>query len=326
VSVISKNESVSEEKKKEILILHRNLNWWREHGLGLLSHPQHASRMIWYISRRAMADCLYPFGHNNYPHRVFFIAGMAMSATTLMKNLMVRIPGVFTRPTPMPEELKENGDICDSAFKYVPKNGNTLFKTHLRPLSENIDCLFRNGVDKVVVTYRDLRDVAVARYHRLVEFPKSKRDPLYMDYRTMEKEKAMNHSIEVVKDHFIPWIYGWIKLAQQRPDNICLIRFEDLIKDTHGSFHKVLKFYDIPLTDEKINQIVNACKGRGNMRQNMRTAQFLPWGYSSNFRSGKIGNWKNEFSEDNLKRSKDLLGSALIELGYEKDLNWINEN
>jgi len=320
--VMNDRKNSTEKMEKEILFFHRNVNWWRQHGLDLLTHPQHISKQVWYMGRRAMADRLYPFGINNYPHQIFFIAGMAMSATTLMKNLMARIPGVFTRPAPMPEEMKENGYICDSAFKYVPRQGNTLFKTHMRPLPENMDCLNRNGVRKVVVTYRDLRDIAVARYHRLVAFPKSKEDPLYMDYDSLGKEKAMDHSIEVVKSHIIPWIQGWVKIAQQRPDDIFLIRFEDLTKDMRGSFQKVLNFYDIQLLDNQIDQIVDACRGKRNMKQNVRAAQFLPWGYSSNFRSGKTGNWKNEFSEANLKKSKDLLGSALIELGYEKDLNW----
>lgn len=305
-----------------MLILHRNIAWWRHNGLGLVLHPQYVFKQVWYMMRRTVADCLYSFGYYNYPHRIFFIAGMAMSATTLMKNLMARIPGVFTRPAPIPEELKENGYICDSAFKYVPKQGNTLFKTHLRALPENLECLDRNGVDRIVVTYRDLRDVAVARYHRLVEFPKSKRDPLYMDYRNVGKEKALGHCIEIVASHFIPWIQGWIKVAQSRPENICLIKFEELVQDTRGIFQRVLNFYQIGLSDGEIDSIVEVCKGRGTMKKNMRAAQFLPWGYSSNFRSGKIGNWKQEFSPAHIKKSKVLLESALIELGYEKDLNW----
>ena len=43
---------------------------------------------------------------------------------------------------------------------------------------------------------------------------------------------------------------------------------------------------------------------------------------SSNFRSGKIGGWKEEFSKENISKAKKLLGNVLIELGYEDNLDW----
>ena len=58
------------------------------------------------------------------------------------------------------------------------------------------------------------------------------------------------------------------------------------------------------------------------MVTNLNDAKVLPWAISSNFRSGKIGNWKNEFTEENLVNAKKLLGKSLIDLKYEDDLNW----
>ena len=57
----------------------------------------------------------------------------------------------------------------------------------------------------------------------------------------------------------------------------------------------------------------------------MTAAKILPWGISSNFRSGKIGNWKNELTETQINRCKTLMGDTLIKLGYEKDLNWSHD-
>ena len=39
-------------------------------------------------------------------------------------------------------------------------------------------------------------------------------------------------------------------------------------------------------------------------------------------RSGKIGSWKKEFSEENILNAKKLLGKSLIKLKYENSLNW----
>ena len=54
----------------------------------------------------------------------------------------------------------------------------------------------------------------------------------------------------------------------------------------------------------------------------MNEAKFLPAAFSSNFRSGKIGGWKEEFSKDNIAKFKELAGESLIKLKYEKDINW----
>lgn len=40
------------------------------------------------------------------------------------------------------------------------------------------------------------------------------------------------------------------------------------------------------------------------------------------FRSGQIGEWKKYFTPIHIQRFKQLFGAHLIQLGYEKDLNW----
>ena len=99
---------------------------------------------------------------------------MPMSASTKIKNMCGMIPGYFSRYAPIPYNIDVNQGIVDEAFKYCPNWGYSLFKTHLNPTTENLRILKKNNVKKVIVTYRDLRDVALARYHRLIKFPKKK--------------------------------------------------------------------------------------------------------------------------------------------------------
>ena len=287
-----------------------------------ISHPVLVSRRLEYNIRRGIADRLYTFGHCNYPHQIIFLAGMALGGSTWMKQLLAGIPGVFTRPTPMPKDIAFMQNICDSAFSHVPEHGNTLFKTHLNPSKENIDCLFRNGVEKVLVTYRDLRDVMISHYYRLLEFPKLKNAYDYKDYKSMSKEDGLNDLIEHTSDFYISWIKGWLEIAKETPQRYHFTKFEDLKNDTTGEFRKVLEFYGIKLSDKTIAGIIKKARGRGNMKSNLLKARMLPSGMTSNFRSGKVGQWKTELSDAQKKKCKELLGPALIELGYEKDLNW----
>ena len=78
----------------------------------------------------------------------------------------------------------------------------------------------------------------------------------------------------------------------------------------------------INLNEKLLNHICKSTEGKKDMVTNLNDATVLPWALSSNFRSGKIGNWKNEFTKENLINAKKLLGKSLIELKYEKDLDW----
>jgi hypothetical protein len=309
-------------KSRKGLTMRKGLRWYFRNSLLLASSPDLIAQRVWYNTRRCISDTSSLFGYYNYPYHIIFIAGMAMSASTWMKNLLARIPGYYMRATPMPWDVAVYQNICDSAFKYTPKHGYTLFKTHLNPTQENLECILQNGVEKVLITYRDFRDAVIAHYHRMMEVPHPPDHPSYVDYGTMSKEKAMDHNIEIIASDLVPWVRGWFEIASKNPEQYLFIKFEDLKNDTMGEFGKVLQFYGINLPKEKIEEIIVATKGRRNMQKNMAAARILPVGRSSNFRSGKIGSWKNELTSAQIEKCKKLLGPALIELGYEKDLNW----
>jgi len=276
---------------------------------------------IYYV-RRNIADILAYFGYYNYPYKTIFLAGMPMSATTWVKNMCARIPGYFSRPMPMPYEIAIKQDIDDSAFNKNPKYGFSLYKTHLNPSKENLDCLRRNKINKIVVTYRDPRDVIISRYYRLLDFPKLKGEPHYADYKKMGKEKSISHSIEVVSIGYINWIRGWIDYQKNNENNCLLIKFEDLRLETISQFQKLLSFYEINLSKEQIDNIVNQSKGKKTVQENMKQAKLLPFGLASNFRKGEIGNWKMEMNQKQIKICKENFSSILMELDYEKNLNW----
>jgi hypothetical protein len=43
---------------------------------------------------------------------------------------------------------------------------------------------------------------------------------------------------------------------------------------------------------------------------------------TSHFRKGIVGDWRNHFKETHIQRFKELAGEALMEWGYETDLDW----
>ena len=289
--------------------------------LKIISSPHLVLIHFLYALKRFCSDIKFIFV-KKYKYNIIFIAGMPMSATTKVKNMCGMIPGYFSRYTPMPYEVALKQDISESAFRYTPKWSYSLFKTHLNPDIENIKIIKKNNVKKVVVTYRDLRDVVIARYHRLVNFPKKINEPLFADYNMMKKSDAIDHCIEVVSKNYIRWKKGWEEISKKEPNFVLFIKFEDLILEPEKEFSKILSFYEINLGKKLIENIIENTKGKKDMISNINESKILPWAMSSNFRSGKIGNWKNEFSDDNLLKAKLLLGKSLIDQGYEKNLNW----
>ncbi len=289
--------------------------------LKIVLNPKLTLIFISYEIKKIFYDMLFIF-IKKYKFKIIFLAGMPMSATTKVKNMCGMIPGYFTRYSPMPYNIRINQNISNSAFNYTPSWSYTLFKTHLNPSLENIDIIKKNGVEKVIVTYRDLRDVVVARYHRLLKFPKKRNDPNFSEYNLIKKSDAINDSIEVVSRDYINWINGWFEIANNENDFVLFIKFEDLIINPKEEFKKILHFYEIDLNEKFIEKICKNTEGNKDMITNLNESRILPWALSSNFRSGKIGNWRSEFTEENLIHAKKLLGESLIKLKYENSLNW----
>tara|TARA_B100001093_G_scaffold316837_1_gene302277 strand:+ start:436 stop:1347 length:912 start_codon:yes stop_codon:yes gene_type:complete len=289
--------------------------------LKLILNPKLSWIFISYEFKKIFYDIFFIF-KKKYKYKIIFLAGMPMSATTKVKNMCGMIPGYFTRYSPMPYNIRVNQDISNSAFRYTPFWSYTLFKTHLNPNSQNLDIIKKNGVEKVIVTYRDLRDVVIARYHRLIKFPKKKNDPNFSEYHLIKKSDAINDSIEVVSKDYINWINGWFDIANSENNFVLFIKFEDLIINPKNEFKKILNFYEINLNEKFIEQICKNTEGKKDMVTNLNESRILPWALSSNFRSGKIGNWKSEFTEENLIYAKKLLSESLIKLKYEFNSDW----
>ena len=85
---------------------------------------------------------------------------------------------------------------------------------------------------------------------------------------------------------------------------------------------KILKFYEINLDENIIDEIIFKTQGKNSVKKNISDSALLPWALSSNFRKGKIGEWKKEFTAKNIFEFKSKSNSILVKLGYETSDNW----
>jgi hypothetical protein len=304
------------------VLLNKDIAWWKTIAKATIRNPTALVHRFYYSLKRCLFDLEARLGIYKYKHNIIFIAGMPLSATTWVKNMFGRVPGYFTRYTPMPYDVSVRQDFSESAFMFTPKHGYTLFKTHLNPTANNLNIILNNNVKRVIVTHRDFRDAALANYHRIKKFPSLPGAANYSDITKITKEEAINESIKIASERFVPWIDGWMDIAKEHKDLVYFCEFEKLRNDPKAEFQKMLDFYEIKISDEKIDEIVEDSKGKGGMEDNQNKAVFQTWALSSNFRSGKTGGWKDEFTEENIKYCEKILGKDLIRHGYEKDNTW----
>ena len=132
----------------------------------------------------------------------------------------------------------------------------------------------------------------------------------------------MNDCIRIIAEYCPKWIYGWEEIAKKYENFIFFCKFEDLVKNPEKTFYEILNFYEIKLEPSMIKKIIDKTRGKKNMTINFKEHQFLPFAYGTNFRSGKIGGWKDEFSKKNKEYFKELAGEHLMRLNYESDNNW----
>ncbi len=106
-------------------------------------------------------------------------------------------------------------------------------------------------------------------------------------------------------NRFIPWT---------KTKGVYSLRFEDLVGPSGGGSLK-----------RQIREIIKISHHIGYPIEDFRQAKKIAdnlFGGTTTFRQGQIGTWKKTFTEEHKKIFKEVAGQLLIDLGYEKDMNW----
>lgn len=95
--------------------------------------------------------------------------------------------------------------------------------------------------------------------------------------------------------------------------NFCSIKFENLVGPKGGG--------SLDLQYAEISKICNHLK-LNPTPENIKNIADNLFGDTRTFRDGQIGSWKKHFKQVHKICFKEIAGQLLIDLGYEKDLNW----
>ncbi len=162
--------------------------------------------------------------------------------------------------------------------------------------------------------YRDPRDVVVSHVHYVTEIEPN--HVHHAHYRALPDFDArlktsilgrpeMGDLFPDIRARFEPFL-GWL-----RPE-VCVLRFEDFIQHreitlgrilTHAEHHGFTLHISRNTALQILSDSINPQK-------------------SPTFRSGKVGGWREKFSEENMRFFKEVTGDLLEKLGYEENSNW----
>lgn len=190
---------------------------------------------------------------------------------------------------------------------------------HELPTQETLSFFERHNIRGVFI-YRDPRDQIVSSAFFFKDYLKNPKavamemhnlitdfmydSCLWWDYVVfMGHDRPENKNI----NSFYRAQLGWLKSPQ-----VYCTSFEKLVGPRGGGFlelqlreiRNIANHLGIRVTDEQIRYIADQLFGRFT------------------FREGKIGAWRDHFSNDHRALFKALTGNLVIELGYEKDLAW----
>ena len=272
-----------------------------------------------YYYKIFMNDFKALLGTTSYPTKVIFVVGYPKSGTTWVENFISNIPGYSPRILGGDSEILRLHGIPSDAFKNIPRYAYSAIKTHASPGKTNIDVLTKNGVTKVLVMYRDPRDIIVSNYyHVLKDNPWKPDDPFYADYNMMSKEDALSHSTQLVIEDFCSWVRGWQQVSNQHQGMQCLyVTYEQLRYNPVQVFKRILAFFGIELDEASFQVVMQAAATSSASKPLGREP-----GKRSTRRKGVIGEWKKELNDHQRGLVKQHLGECLIELGYERNLEW----
>jgi hypothetical protein len=86
------------------------------------------------------------------------------------------------------------------------------------------------------------------------------------------------------------------------PFPVCVIRYEDMLSDTFGTFQKILQFVGMEYTPEQINKAIEASSFEALKKQETEGGfREKPIKSNSFFRSGKNGNWEKELNSEQIQ-------------------------
>lgn len=191
---------------------------------------------------------------------------------------------------------------------------NRITGSHLFPEIDQVRTRFSDRYKKVLII-RDPRDVMVSFMHhllkRMIWCGYTQFD--YNHFETLPLEERMKETLLFPDEFRNPKTCFQYAAEWMKDPTVFVCRFEDLVgpkgggnkKKQHETLAALATYLGYSLSKKEISSIASQL-----------------FGGTWTFRKGKIGGWKKYYNKENKRLFKELMGEAVVNLGYEKSDNW----
>jgi hypothetical protein len=167
---------------------------------------------------------------------------------------------------------------------------------------------------RTIYIYRDGRDVMVSHYHYAIQKWEHAKKRFTSRFGRFLRENYPHKHYGAWHEH----VQRAFDFADQHPDRILIVRYEDMLQNPHAGAAKIAEFCGFKdLTDEEIETAVSKCRfeklqkdevAHGSIPSRKENFRF--------FRSGKAGQWGELFSKSDMDFFMKKAGPTLKKLGY----------
>ena len=216
--------------------------------------------------------------------------------------------------------VEHSWDISAEMFESAPKNNLSFIKTHTH-YQDKFYQISKEYNAKIILTFRDLRDVMISRYFHIINNPKH---VLHTSFKSMNQKQGFIASFQSntgtkhnnVLSEYYEWIINW--KYKKKSINCLELWYEDYILNPDIFINKIINFVnnvdnnrncDLPLIKEYLEKKKIKKSSRSFFKMlNDRSKNV------STFRSGKINNWKSFFDDEITKNFNKSLPGPLEEV------------
>jgi hypothetical protein len=240
------------------------------------------------------------------------ITSVPKCGTHLLKQVVLGAP-FYKRGKwiSLQKSIREQIDGC---------HDQTVMVGHLEYSEELVRYLNKKGIRRLFI-YRDPRDMLISYVFYVKEIaPEHELRNYFLHVLGSDEERIMKlitgfhyqeenltyGDLTLHYQPFLPWIEDKGTLA---------LRFEDLVSSNECKEQTISRIADYLWHDSTFDQY-NKEVLRKRMLENIRPSR------SGTFRKGVSGDWKNYFTAQHKSVFKEVAGQLLIDLGYEKDMDW----
>jgi hypothetical protein len=232
--------------------------------------------------------------------------GLALDRTSFEKDLLE----VFISTLSNYAKSRSNKKLRVLADKITPYLGTSQL------VADSINRYFSKA--KIIFLVRDGRDVLTSGVFDWI-YRQNLESPRYKKY-VKGNEHANVDRFFLDKD-----IHTWTSYWNQSFDTISgisatpfTIRYEDLKSNQETTLIKLFDFLEIHNTKSCIEKCIEL-SAFGKMSSGRLPGEMSP---TAKVRNGMVGDWKNFFTDEDVRLFKILSGARLVEWGFEPDGSW----